>query len=103
MFMRASRFLFAALFLGGAAASASAIDGLGCAEYISTRFIDEPAEGQLIGTETRTWIIGANTRIEPGGVGGGVQSSYTVTWEVGYYSMSDGSVIAIDCRNYTRA
>ena len=100
--MRASNLLLATLFIAGAAAAARAADALPCADYISTTINDKPLTGHLTGTETRTWTFGANTKVEPGGVGGGVQSSYTVTWEVGYYSMSDGSVIAVDCRNYTK-
>jgi len=101
--MRASKLLFATLFLAGAAAAARAADALPCADYISSRINDKPVNGHLIGTETRTWTLGANTKVEPGGVGGGVQTGYTVTWDVGYYAMTDGSVIAVDCRNYTRA
>jgi hypothetical protein len=91
-----------ALLLGGAAAGRAAV-ALPCAEYISSGGNDDPMFGQLIGTETRSVVVSVGTKAEPGGIGGSINGSYTVTWDVGYYQLTDGRRIAVDCRNYTWA
>lgn len=94
MFIRFRRGLAAAALMAGfAVGSAHAWDFLDCADYISTAITDDPGTGELVGTSTVTYTIAVN----PGGVGG----SYTETFQVGYYQMTDGNILRIDCRDYT--
>jgi hypothetical protein len=93
-----SRFLaVAALLLGAAVTGVAGAKALPCADYITTAFGDAPDAGFLVGTSTRTnetradgdilFVKGGATEVE--------------TWEVGYYEMSNGSRIRIDCRDYS--
>jgi hypothetical protein len=94
MFVRFRRGLAAsALMVGLAVGSAHALEFLDCADYISTAITDEPAMGELMGTSEVTYNIGVN----PGGIG----ASYTESFQVGNYRMTDGTVLRIDCRDYT--
>lgn len=108
----------ATLFLVAGAAAAHAAEsyleeGLGCADWISSGEYDDPMEGYLIGTstvtESSTSGVGTSGSIGggavPGQLGGSTTDSKTVneTYEIGYYRMSDGSTIRIDCRSYTQA
>jgi hypothetical protein len=100
--------------LGGAGAGYAADSegtGLDCADYISSGANDDPLEGHLIGSEDVT-VVNSTTLSSSGTVGGGaVPGSLgagtsdtqvtTIEYEVGYYSMSDGSTLRIDCRTYT--
>jgi hypothetical protein len=95
--------LVGTLLAGGVAGAARAADAVGCAEYISTRINDEPAMGHLLGTETQSVTFTVSTNVSPGGVGGGTSVTRTVSYEVGYYEMSDGRLIRVDCRDYTLA
>lgn len=68
-----------------------------CADYISSSWNDDPAMGTLVGTETRT----ESYTIELGYEGSGVSYTETVTYDVGYYRMQDGTTNQVDCRDYT--
>ncbi len=68
-----------------------------CANYISSGANDQPASGTLVGTETRT----ESRTIEVGYEGSGVSYTETVTYDVGYYRMEDGSTTTVACRDYT--
>jgi len=87
---------FAAIALPAAAA-----DALPCAEYVTTAIDDEPDMGQLTGTETRTETTVFTVQSAPGGVGGTATVTTTVTYEVGYYTMQNGELRELDCRDYT--
>lgn len=84
-------------------------EGLDCADYISSSFNDKPLSGHLIGTEdvteTKTISAGGKVSGDAGPVSGeaGVSTVITRTsvYQVGYYQMSDGRTLEIDCRNYT--
>jgi hypothetical protein len=97
--------------LAGAGAGYADDMGLDCADYISSGAYDEPLEGQLIGSEDVT-VVTSTTLSTSGTVGGGaVPASLgggtsdtqvtTIEYEVGYYRMSDGSTLRIDCRTYS--
>ena len=64
-----------------------------CANYVTTSINDEPDMGTLLGSQTVTEEIA----VQPNGVG----ARGTITYEVGYYRMSSGETIQIDCRDYT--
>ena len=93
-----SRFLaIAALLLGAAVTGVAGAKALPCADYITTSIGDAPDAGFLVGTSTRTNEVRADGDILV--VKGG--ATEIETWEVGYYEMSDGSRIRIDCRDYS--
>jgi len=92
-----------ALLTGAIAGMGRAAEALPCADYISSGGGSAPLTGHLIGSETRTVTFHVGTKAELGGIGGSTGATYTVSWEVGYYQMSDGRRLAIDCRNYTIA
>jgi hypothetical protein len=102
--------------LAGASAGYAAVmeeAGLDCADYISSGAYDKPLEGHLIGTEDVTVVTSSTLSTSgsvgggpvPGTLGGGTSDTQvtTVEYEVGYYKMSDGSILRIDCRTYTIA
>jgi hypothetical protein len=103
------------LLAGASAGYADVIDelGLDCADYISSGAYDKPLEGHLIGTEDVTVVSTSTLSTSgtvgggpvPGTLGGGTSDTETTTikFEVGYYKMSDGSTLRIDCRTYTIA
>jgi hypothetical protein len=88
----------------GAAASTAWAD---CATYLSSGERDQPMSGELLGTETVTesYTVGGGVSGGTGTVGGGAKGEYTrtVTYQVGYYRMSNGGTQRIDCRTYTPA
>jgi hypothetical protein len=102
--------------LGGAVAAFADVmeEGLlECADYISSGEYDAPLEGHLIGTALVTETTETTTSTSAG-VGGGpvpanagatTEETTTVTeqYYVGYYSMSDGTTLRIDCRTYEYA
>lgn len=79
--------------LGGAGAAWA-----GCASNISGSLGGGPLNGSLLGTQdvTEEWEIHLD-------IGAGFTISGTVSYTVGYYSMSNGQTYAIDCRTYTMA
>lgn len=84
----------ACIALGMLMAGSSAV-AAECADHISGG-PDNPITGTLNDTETRSYsvsITGKSPYISGGG-------SYSVSYRVGYYQMSDGSVIVVDCRTY---
>lgn len=92
--------LVCALVLGAAVGVGHAEEAVGCADYISSQIEDVPMTGILLGEEERTVSYAIGTKVEPGGIGGSLSGSYTITWTVGYYWMSDGSIKRVDCRFY---
>jgi hypothetical protein len=66
-----------------------------CAPYVTSSFEDGPHSGTLTGTESVTYSIS--------GGGLGYSGSYSVTYDVGYYKMEDGSMTRLDCRTYKEA
>ena len=66
-----------------------------CAPYVTSSFKDGPHSGTLTGTESVTYSIS--------GGGLGYTGSYSVTYDVGYYKMADGSMKKLDCRTYKEA
>ena len=93
--------LFCAVLAGALVSSAAAREE--CAPYISGPGSGDPLNGYLLGSETRTFSFHVGTKVEPGGIGGSMGGTYTIQWEVGYYRMSDGTTLAIDCRFYRLA
>jgi hypothetical protein len=102
--------------MAGASAGYAAVmeeAGLDCADYISSGAYDKPLEGYLLGTEDVT-VVKSNSLNSGATVGGGPvpatvsgggseTETTTIEYEVGYYKMSDGSILRIDCRTYTIA
>ncbi|MCI0434081.1 MAG: hypothetical protein L0271_10675 [Gemmatimonadetes bacterium] len=83
-----------AVLVGTPSGPARAAKALPCADYISGPGPDAaPLSGWLTGTSTVTLEL----QVKPGGIGTGI----TETFEVGYYRMSDGTTLRIDCRTYT--
>jgi hypothetical protein len=86
---------------------------LDCADYISSGEYDKPLEGHLLGTEDVTVVTSTTLSTSgtvgggavPGSLGGGTSDTQvtTVEYEVGYYKMSDGTILRIDCRTYSVA
>lgn len=79
--------------MGVVVGSAHAATALPCAEWISSSEDDAPLTGHLRGSETRTVSLEVDAEF----IGGTVSIQY----DVGYYEMSDGSTLKIDCRTYT--
>lgn len=71
---------------------------LDCADYISGSMNDEPLTGHLIGEQlvTEAFEFGVDAGAHAGITG-------TVQYRVGIYSMSDGTNLWIDCRDYSVA
>ena len=77
-----------------------------CADYISSGGGDEPLSGTLVGQQTRT----LTTQQSFSGTYGTpvVRGTYTynrsfsTTYNVGTYQMSDGSTITVRCDTYQR-
>jgi hypothetical protein len=86
---------------------------LDCADYVSSGAHDEPLTGHLIGTEgvldSKASSASGNAAVGGGAVpatvsaGMGLNETRSVTYEVGYYQMSDGRILRIDCRTYSVA
>jgi hypothetical protein len=86
---------------------------LDCADYISSGEYDKPLEGHLLGTEDVTIVksssLNSGATVGGGPVpatvsgGGSDTETTTIEYEVGYYKMSDGTILRIDCRTYTIA
>lgn len=66
-----------------------------CAPYVTSSFEDGPHGGTLQGTERVTYTLS--------GGGLGYTGSYSVSYDVGYYEMEDGSTMKLDCRTYKEA
>lgn len=94
---------FCVLLLGATASFAAAAKALPCADYVTSGRDDVPGQGTLLGSETITEGVNTTLSGSPGGVGGSVTGTKTVTYEVGYYRFTDGTVHRIDCRDYTFA
>jgi hypothetical protein len=86
-----------AVLLGATVSGAAARVALPCADYITTSLADGPDVGYLIGTSSRSDHIkyGGSVAVAS------AEGTSIETWEVGYYQMSNGRRLRIDCRNYT--
>jgi hypothetical protein len=93
----------AALLIGGAVGMGWAAKALPCADFISSGGGDGPLSGWLVGTSTMTYTYSFGGSVEPGGIGISGGTVVSESFEVGFYEMSDGRRLRIDCRNYTLA
>ena len=78
--------------LGLMAVSAGAVRA-DCAQFVTSGAGDQPMNGYLIGTKTVSGSIG--------GRGVGLLATYTESYEVGLYRMSDGSTAVLSCFDYS--
>ena len=74
------------------AASASAVSAE-CATYLTSTWNEEPFSATLLGTKTVSVTLS--------GSGFGISGSVTETYEVGTYQAVDGSLMELNCTDYS--
>lgn len=102
--MRLTRLLLAGLAAVVLLAVPAAVEAQSeCAEYISGHS-GNPITGELIGSQLRTETITVSGGVSgsAGGVGGNAGGSRTITisYNVGFYQMSNGDTYEVRCDSY---